>query len=102
MIASNILLDHIISINRRVRRNTTVVCLNFLLRLLNVDVGQVGRAQLHRLLRSFGTAAPVRIGVVVVKATCGVDLLPGQITISKQANDANAKAEEHEGGCRGY
>ena len=94
VIASYILSNHLITINRRISRHTVVERFNFLLRLLNVNVGQVGLAHLHRLLRSFDTAAPVRISVVVIKATHGFDLLPGQITISNKAHDAKANAEE--------
>ena len=44
VIASYILLNHLITVNRRIRRHTSIVRFNFLLRLLNVDVGQVGLA----------------------------------------------------------
>ena len=40
--------------------------------------------------------------MVVIKAAHCFDLLPGQITISNEAHDGKADAEEDEGGCGGY
>jgi hypothetical protein len=96
------MLDHLITIDGRIWRHSMIVLVrvSVLLRVLDINVGQVGLAHLYRLVRSLKTTTPVRIGVIV--KTGSVNLLPRQATISKQAHDAKANAENHEGGCGGY
>lgn len=100
VLASDVLLDHLITNNGRIRCHSTVERINRRIGLLDLNICEVGLAHLNRLLRRLGTAAPVRISVVV--KTASINLLPRQITISKKAQDAKANAKDDKSGCRGY